>query len=155
MIETTTAITWIAEGLEAAGLRGRGSVWRMSGPAVEWVVHIDHVPHGNRLAVDIGLDLQSAAPPRRPTDCPVLLHLENVPVAKEFAVVESLDLDSGLTADRRRHELQSTTRALADYLTEHLTLSAARAAYRAGDFASAFVRKDARTILEADESPTT
>jgi hypothetical protein len=130
MTETTTAKTWISNSLKAAGLRGRGSVWRMRGPEVQWVVHIDELPSGNRLGVDIGLDLQSATTPQGPTDCPVLLHLENVPFAKDFAVVASLDLDTELAPDRRRQELESVTAALAAYLAEHLTLSAVRAALR-------------------------
>lgn len=152
---TLTAATksWISEGLKAAGFRGRGSVWRMKGPEVQWVVHIDELPYGNRLGVDIGLDLQSATTRHRPTDCPVLLHLENLPVASDFAVVESLDLDSGLGPDQRRQELENATRALASYLTGHLTLRAVRAAYHAGDLGSAFIHKDARAILEAGDGP--
>jgi hypothetical protein len=153
MTESTAAKTWISATLRTAGLQGRGSIWRMKGQEVQWVVHIDELPYGNRLGVDIGLDLQSATTPQRPTNCPVLLHLENLPAAKDFPVVESLDLDSGLAPDRRRQELEEATQALAGYLADHLTLSAVRAAYRAGDFGSAFIRKDARAILEAGEGP--
>lgn len=153
MTLTVTAKSWISESLKAAGLRGRGSVWRTKGPEIQWVIHIDELPYGNRLGVDVGLELEVATTPQRPTDCPVLLHLENFPFAKDFAVVASLDLDSGLTPDQRRQELEGVTRVLASYLAEHLTLSAVRAAYRAGDFRSAFIRKDARAILEADDDP--
>jgi hypothetical protein len=148
MTELASAKTWISGSLKAAGLRGRGSVWRLTGPDVQWVVHIDELPYGNRLGVDIGLDLQLATTPRLPTDCPVLLHLENVPVSDDFMVVTALDLDSGLAPDRRRQELESATGALADYLANHLTLTAVRDAYRAGDFRAAFIRKDARAILD-------
>jgi hypothetical protein len=153
MTETATVKSWISDSLKAAGLRGRGSVWRMKGPEVQWVVHIDELPYGNRLGVDIGLDLQVATTPQRPTDCPVVLHLENVPLAEDYAVVASLDLDSGLAPDRRRQELESVARRLAEYLAEHLTLSAVRAAYRAGDLGAAFIHKGARAILEAGKGP--
>jgi len=153
MTEVTTAKAWISDRLKAAGLRGRGSVWRMKGQEVQWVIHIDDLPYGHRLGVDIGLDLQSATTPQRPTDCSVLLHLENLPFAQELQVVASLDLDSGFASDRRRQELDRAIGALADYLGEHLTLSAVRSAYRSGDFASAFIRKDARAALEAGGAP--
>ena len=149
MTETTTAKTWISDSLKVAGLRGRGSVWRMKGPEVQWIVHIDELPYGNRLGVDIGLDLQSATTLKRPTDSAVLLHLENVPFARDFEVVASLDLESGLAPNRRRRELEGVATALAEYLAEHLTLDAVRAAYLAGDLRSAFIRKDARATLES------
>ncbi len=151
MIETTTVKTWISDSLKEAGLRGRGSIWRLKGPEVQWVVHIDELPYGNRLGVDIGLDLQVATTPQRPTDCPILLHLENAPLTEAYEVVPSLDLDSGLDPDRRRHELESAVRELADYLAGHLTMSAVRAAYRGGDLAAAFIHKDARAILDSGE----
>lgn len=148
MTFSATVKSWIAESLKAAGLRGRGAVWRVKGSEVQWVVHIDDLPNSNRLGVDIGLELHPTTTPRRPTDCPILLHLENVPVARSFAVVESLDLNSNLQADQRRHQLEDVTRALARYLADHLTLDAVRSAYRDGDLASAFIRKEARAFLE-------
>lgn len=151
MTATTTVKTWISDGLKAAGLRGRGSVWRLKGPEVQWVVHIDELPYGNRLGVDIGLDLQVATTPRWPTDCPVLLHLENAPPVMDNDVVASLDLDSGIAPDQRRQQLEGTIRELANYLAEHVTMSSVRAAYRNGDFAAAFIHKDARATLESGE----
>lgn len=151
MIDTATVKTWISDNLKAAGLRGRGSVWRMKGPDVQWIVHIDELPYGPRLGVDIGLELQANTTPARPTDCPVLLHLENVPLAEKYQVVASLDLASDLAPDRRHQELESVIRELADYLAGHLTLGSVRAAYRAGDFKAAFIHKDARTSLDSDE----
>lgn len=148
-----TAKAWISQGLQAAGLRGRGAIWRLRGPEVQWVVHIDELPYGNRFGVDIGLDLQLVTTPRRPTDCPVLLHLENLPITQDLEVVASLDLDSEIAPDRRRQELDRATAALGDYIGEHLTLSAVRAAYRNGDFTSAFIHKDARAVLESGEIP--
>lgn len=153
MTDPTTAKAWISDGLKAAGLHGRGSVWRMKGQEVQWVVHVDDLPYGHRLGVDIGLDLQTVTTPQRPTDCSVLLHLENLPLAQELELVASLDMDSGFASDRRSQELDRAAGALADYLGEHLTLSAVRFAYRSGDFAAAFIRKDARAILEAGEAP--
>lgn len=153
MTDKVTARTWISDRLNAGGMSGRGSVWRARGEDVQWVVHIDELPFGNRLGIDIGLDLQPAPAPRRPTDCPVLLHLENMPFAQEVEVVASLDLDSGLSADSRHRQLEKAADELACYLTGHLTMSAVRHAYSSGQFAAAFIRKDARTALEAGVAP--
>lgn len=149
MTETATVKAWISESLKAAGLRGRGALWRLKGSEVQWIVHIDELPYGHRLGVDIGLDLAVTTTPRRPTDCAVLLHLENAPMIEDYHVAALLDLDSGLAPDRRRQEIQDAVRGLAHYLAEHLTMSAIRAAYRAGDFEAAFIHKDFRKILEA------
>lgn len=153
MTERSATRAWISQGLQEAGLRGRGAIWRLKGLDVQWVVHIDELPFGNRFGIDIGLDLQLVTTPRRPTDCPVLLHLENLPVARDLEVVASLDLDSGMSSDRRRQELDRATAALGDYIGEHITMGAVRAAYRNGDFASAFIHKDARAMLESGEVP--
>lgn len=153
MTDATTTRAWIADALKRSGLRGRGDVWRLQGSEVQWVVHIDQLPYGNRLGVDIGLDLQTHSTPRRPTDCPILLHFENLPVARDFAVSMALDLDSGLDSDQRRRELEGVTRALGDYLAERLTLVAVREAYRSGDFGSAFIHKIARATLDWEGAP--
>lgn len=117
---------------------------------MQWVVQIDELPYGRRLGVDIGLDLQSAATSGLPTHCPVLLHLENLPIADRFEVVMALDISSGMDADRRRAELERVARALADYMAQHINLGDVRAAYHSGDFASAFIHMDARALLEAE-----
>jgi hypothetical protein len=75
--------------------------------------------------------------------------LENLAVTKKFAVIALLNIDSSLTPDRRHQELEGVMRALTAYLTDHLTLRAVRAAYRDGDFDSAFIHKNARATLEA------
>jgi hypothetical protein len=153
MINTKTARTWIGDELTSAGLRRHGAVWRLQGADVQWVVHIDRLPFGHRLGVDIGLDLRADSAAGRPTDCPILLHLENVSAIQDVPVVAALDLDSGLDDDERRRELGAAVRAVAFYLREHLTLSSVREAYVRGDFTSAFIHKDARTVLEGGEEP--
>jgi hypothetical protein len=149
MTDTVTARTWIADVLRDSGLQGRGSVWRLKGSDVQWIVHIDQLPYGNRLGVDVGLDLQTQSTPRLPTDCPILLHLENLPVARDFSVSMALDLDSVLDADQRRQQLVGAVRALGAYASERLSIAAVREAYGSGDFSSAFIDKDARAALEA------
>lgn len=151
MTNASSAGSWIVGALREAGYRGRGSVWRLTGAGIQWVVHVDRLSHSNRLGVDIGLDLQIETLPRRPTDCPILLHLENLPPARELPVSMLLDLDSTVGSRQRRHELERLGRTLGRYTYERRTLPAVRAAYRAGDVDSGFVHKDARSVLEGGE----
>ncbi len=153
MTDMTTARTQIADALRDSGLQGRGWVWRLEGPEVQWVVHIDQLPYGNRLAVDIGLDLQTESTPRRPTDCPILLHLENLPVARDLAVSRALDLDSHLSENQRARELEAAARMLGEYLSKRVTLASVRDAYRSGDFGSGFIHKDVRAVLDSEGLP--
>ncbi len=144
---------FVANSLEASGLRGRGAVWRLKGPEVQWIIHLDQLPYGDRLGVDIGLDLQVETAPRRPTDCPVLLHLENMPFAADLAIEMALDLNSGMEPDRRRKELTAAGQAVGTYLAAHVTIDQVKDAFRAGDFRSGFIHKDARAFLESAGAP--
>jgi hypothetical protein len=148
VISAQTARQLIGETLKARGLRGRGSLWRYLGPDVQWIIHIDELPYGQRLGIDVGLDLQAVEMRRMPTECPILLHLENMPLAADLDVFASLDLDSNLTADARIGNLTAALDALIDYVSRHQTLEQVREAYRAGDFRSAFIHKDTRASLE-------
>jgi len=152
MIDIATLKAWLGDSLKAAGLRGRGAVWRMEGVDVQYVVHIDRPPYGKRLAVEIGLDLQSAVQRPRATDCQIVLYLEFLPFARRSEVAEALDLDSNLAPEQRRRELDDAVAGLGRYLADHVTLAAVRAAYRAGDFRAGFVHKDARKVLEAESA---
>lgn len=140
--------------LRASGFAGRGAIWRLSGPDVQWTVHIDRLPYGQRLGIDIGLDLDADPAPKRPTDCPILLHLENLKPFDKGRVVEALDLSSSLDDERRAAVLEESMVTLGRYLAERLTLEAIRASFRAGEFESGFVHKDARAALENDVGPT-
>ena len=48
------------------------------GSDVQWIVRVDHPPFGGWVGVDIGLYLQVDTTLQRPTDCVVLLHLEDL-----------------------------------------------------------------------------
>lgn len=149
MTDYTTARDTIAASLHDSGFTGRGAIWRRRGKDVQWVVHIDRLPYGSRLAVDIGLDLQLDSTPRRPTDCPILLHIENLKLSTSLNILEALDLDSGLADSDRAHELTALAEALASYISDRLTFDSVRDSYRVGDFASGFIHKNARALLEA------
>lgn len=141
----------IAEALGEFGIRGRGSIWRVRGSQVQWVVRLDHLPRGHRFGIDIGLDLQTNTARRLPTDCAILLHLENLPGARDLPIPMTLALDSNLPWDERLQVLDVAGRVLGAFISDRLTLSDIRASFRAGDFDSAIIVKDARTVLETED----
>jgi hypothetical protein len=109
-IEATRDV--IATSLRRTGLAGRGSVWRRRGSDVQWVVHIDQLPYGHRLGIDIGLDLQTESTPARPTDCAILLHVENLGIVDQSLILQALDLDSSIADADRREALEGAASAL-------------------------------------------
>jgi hypothetical protein len=159
----------VAESLRASGLVGRGSVFRLRGSDVQWLVQIDRLPFGKRLGIDIGLDLEIDSTPRLPTDCSILLHLENLQPFDGSMMVEALDLDprlddraaivaaldlaSNLDGSDRRDVLETAAQTLGGYVTERPTLASVRDAHRAGEFDSGFIHREARAVLEND-APT-
>jgi hypothetical protein len=151
MTDTSTARSWNVEALREAGYLGRGSVWRLTGAGSSGSSTSTDSLMATAWASDVGLDLQIDTSPRRPTDCPILLHLENLPPAKVLPVSMLLDLDSTVGSRQRRHELERLGRTLGLYTKERCTLPAVRAAYWAGDFDSGFVHKDARSFFEGGE----
>lgn len=145
----------IGAAFKQSGLYGRGSVWRMNGPDVQCVIQIDRPPNRNRVGVDIGLDLQVETTPRRPTDCSILLHLENLSFAFEdlsftddLPLRMALDLDSGMQAEDRSQELSKAAKALAAYLHQHVNFTQVADAYRSGHFRAGFIHKEARASLD-------
>ena len=132
-------------------LADRGSVWRRRGSDVQWVVHIDQLPYGHRLGIDIGLDLQTESTPARPTDCAILLHVENLGIVDQSLILQALDLDSSIPDADRREALEGAASALGEYIAARLGLDAVRDAYRYQEFNSGFIRKDARESLESAE----
>lgn len=138
---------WAAAVFQGCGLRGRGSIWRLRGSEVQWVIHIDQLPFGERLGVDVGLDLQTDSTPRRPTDCGILLHLENLPFATDLWVARAMDLGSDLDEEHCRQDVDNALRALGEYIAARGTLDEVRSSYRKGDFRSGLIRKDARELL--------
>lgn len=141
----------IANALRSTGFTGRGSVWRRRGSGVQWVVHIDQLPYGNRLGIDVGIGLQTDATPRLPTDCPIMLGLENLHLIDGSLVLQALDVDSSLADGDRQDVLEGAVTTLGEYIAERLSFAAIQDAYRAGDFNSAFVHKDARAVLESED----
>jgi hypothetical protein len=143
----------LGDALKAASLRGRGHRWRTRRDELTWIVELDALPHGRRLGIDIGVwfKVLGQAEPARATDCPVLLHVENLPLDVDLDradIIQSLDLDSSLDEDERAQAVRRLGAGLAGYISNRGSLDALREAYRRGDLRSAFIRKDARSVLE-------
>ena len=126
MTSTADVKGWAAAIFREFGLRGRSSLWRHAGREVQWIVHIDRLPFGERVGVDIGLDLQTGSRPRRPTDCGILLHLENMPFVTDTWITRALDLDSRLDEQQRHHDIVEALRALCKYIAVRGTLDEVR-----------------------------
>jgi len=141
----------LREALASHAMTNRGSVWQHSGPEVHWVLHLDRLPHGNRLAIDVGAALIDGTGrlPARATDCPLVMHAENMALGDAPAVMPVVDLDSSLADEDRRVDLERIARALGVYVADRGTLDALRRAYRAGELRSAFIDKAVREVLEA------
>lgn len=143
----------IAGLLREMGFKGRGALWRLAGSEVGWIVRLERPPYGTRLVLEIGADTQLDNMERRPTDCALVLYLDNLALVKDLAVVEALDFESRMDTEVRQSVIEEAVQALAGYLTEHLTFASLQDAYRAGDFQSAFIHKDLRRRLEAPPRP--
>lgn len=142
-------------GLRASGsgLVGRGSTWRVSTPQLIWVLKLDRLPYGNQYGVDLGVhieELGGSTSSLIPTDCPILLHLENIPLGdglERTEIVRSLDLDADMPDEDRRSTIQRIGAQLGAFVRSHGTLQDLRTAYAEGALASAFIRKDAKALL--------
>jgi hypothetical protein len=144
----------LGDALKAASLTGRGHRWRTHLDELTWIVELDELPHGRRLGIDIGVwfRLLGHAEPARATDCPVLVHVENLLLDVDLDradIIQSLDLDSSLDEDERAEAIRRLGEGLAQYISNHRSLDAIREAYRRGALRSAFIRKDARGVLES------
>jgi hypothetical protein len=143
--------------LNARGIKGSSRRWRTGAGEVVWIVELDRIPHGKRVGVDVGMWLTAIAEGdvSRAGACPVVIHLENMALDSEVdrsLVIKALDLESELSADERVGTLEETVEALADYVENHRTLLDVIAAYKTGDFESAFIRRDARDLLESGKA---
>lgn len=143
-----------ADAFEQAGMTSRRGTWRWSSPELTWLIELDRSPHGERYGLDLGVSLNRGSvvgDPARPTDCPILMHLENLPISVDVTradMIEALDLGSGLLDENRAGVLRSVAEAVSKYVQSTATESALRSRFRAGDLRSAFVHKDVRAVLE-------
>ncbi len=148
MITFADACRLIGDSLKRSGFQGRGSVWRLKGSDVQWIVQVERPRFGSWVAVDIGLDLQTDTTPHRPTDCVVLLHLENLGLMDDLSLRMALELDSRMNDDDRLRVLDEAAAALSAYLHHHRSFARVVAAYRDGHFRAGAIHQDARALLD-------
>jgi hypothetical protein len=143
----------LGDALTTASLKGSRHQWRARGDEIIWIVELDELPHGRQLGIDIGVWLKvlGSAEPARATDCPVLVHIENLPLldVDRAVILQSLDLDSSMGEAERTDAVRRLGEGLARYIRGCRSLPELRQAYRRGDLTSAFIQKDARGVLEA------
>ena len=141
--------------MEGAGMTRRRGVWRWSSPELTWLVELDRSPHGERYGLDIGVDvhkLSAEGGASRPTDCPLLVHLENLPVDSMMSktdVLRVMDLSSDVRDADREMAVRAIAEAVARYIRETPTEADLVGRYKSGELRSAFIRKDLREVLEA------
>jgi hypothetical protein len=136
-------------GLQAVGMRRRGFEWRLEGDEVMWIVYLDRLPHGDRVGIDVGCEPIGQGPPaRRASDCPIVMHAENIALPKDLDVTRLLDLSSSDAEADRAAGVTLLGDALATYITGRQTLRELQKAFAAGEFQSAFLSNEARELLK-------
>ena len=136
-------------GLRLAGMRRRGFVWRLDGDEVGWIIHLDRLPHGDRVSIDVGCaPMGQGRSARNASNCPMVMHAENLSLPMDLDVVRLLDLASSETDSDRAAEVTRLGEALARYVTGRQTLRELQRAFSSGEFRSAFLSRDVRDLLE-------
>src|ERR1700753_3331442 len=73
----------LREEMAKAGFVKHAKAWFRSVGELIWLVQLDRSPHGQRYSIDIGVFIpgdSSGAVPDKAGDCPILMHLENLPL---------------------------------------------------------------------------
>src|ERR1700730_14700978 len=73
----------LREEMAKVGFIKQGRTWLRSTDELLWLVQLDRSPHGQRFSLDIGVALLGGpgnAVPDKAGDCPILVHLENLPL---------------------------------------------------------------------------
>ena len=137
----------LAPTLKTAGMRKRRYWWYWTGEEVTWAFHIDKLPYGNR----IGLNLM-CAPLAPGFETPATLKSDDYPLAPFLANWEiGPDVDVGMLEDlgwerlgdeERRELLTRFAHMLVDYMRAHSTAESLVRAYAAGEYCGSFVLKE-------------
>jgi hypothetical protein len=148
-----------------AGFVKQARAWLRRTNELLWIVQLDRSPYGQRFSLDIGASLPQSSgisPPVKAGDCPILMHLENLPLVasrqirdarfSDFrsAVTIGFDLAYDMENEERRQLIRSIIEALGKYISEIEEVRDLRVRYQAGDLNSAFIRKDVRQLLASD-----
>src|SRR5437879_3555614 len=105
-----------------AGFVRHAGGWTRKAGDLLWIVQLDRSPYGQRFSIDIGVALigDSGEPvPTEANDCPILMHLENLPLTggrqirdarfNDFrtTVIIGFDLTSDIEDEERRQLISS------------------------------------------------
>ncbi|MDQ1740422.1 MAG: hypothetical protein QOE53_2074 [Pseudonocardiales bacterium] len=143
----------VRQALQQAGFTPKGSAWLWAGSEVSWLVALDRSPTAPRYTLELGASPGSASA-QQPNNCPVLVHLENLPLGGadvDFRdrALRAFDLSSAMDDSVREQEIGWVLDRTIGYLTSLGELSALKRRYAAGDLESAFIHKDLRGQLSS------
>ena len=145
----------LAPTLKTAGMRKRRYWWYWTGEEVTWALHIDKLPYGNR----IGLNLMCAplAPgfetpaTLKSDDYPLYFFLSGWEIAPDVGVELLEDLGWERLGDEERRELLTRfAHMLVDYMRAHSTAESLVRAYAAGEYREAFIRKELKKAFNRE-----
>ena len=145
----------LAPTLKMAGMRKRRYWWYWTGEEVTWAFHIDKLPYGNR----IGLNLMCAplAPgfetpaTLKSDDYPLYFFLSGWEIAPDVGVELLEDLGWERLGDEERRELLTRlAHMLVDYMRAHSTAESLVRAYAAGEYREAFIRKELKKAFNRE-----
>ena len=145
----------LAPTLKAAGMRKRRYWWYWTGEEVTWAFHIDKLPYGNR----IGLNLMCAplAPgfetpaTLKSDDYPLYFFLSGWEIAPDVGVELLEDLGWERLGDEERRELLTRlAHMLVDYMRAHSTAESLVRAYAAGEYRGSFVLKELQKAFDRE-----
>jgi hypothetical protein len=137
------------------GYRRLRRYWWLGGADVQWAVELRKIQWGPSFAIETFLDLQNEVQSVEPYSYPVQTGENSLPPFRDRPedayprVWEVLQLKSGLGDEERLAGLDVILAMVDGYLKSHLTLVSVVDAYRAGDFDSSFIFREARAFLEA------
>jgi hypothetical protein len=146
---------WAGQALREVGFRGRRTRFHRQGPDLQWLVDLDRPPYGDRIEVEIGLELQTDTRPTSAIYCGSVLYLDQLPFSDTTAIWRTFDARSDLPDDRRQEEIVAAIHALGEYIDAHNTVGDIRAAYDRGDFrrSAVGIRTMEALGLEIPETP--
>lgn len=151
--------------LAESGFTRQGQAWVRRSSELIWIIEIDRSPYADRFSLDIGvslLRLLAGDAPAKANDCQILLHLENLRLSIPVQVPDArlsdfhsvakaaFDLTVDMEDEERTLLIEAIIGALTGYTRNISDETDLRSRYNAGDFMSAFIRKDVKRVLSSD-----
>ena len=136
--------------------------WSRRSKELVWLVQLDRSPYKEGYGLEIGVYILRHVTGTEPTtanDCPIIVYLENLPLATPVeiegtrlgdfrsAAIAVLDLTRDMGDEDRKRLLTTILVEVSEYIAMVDSEEMLRVRYEAGDFRSAFIRKDVKRIL--------